>query len=73
MFRIGSLSFSVLVCLLGGMLFLVGGVLEGKDDKKDIDVGGGGKGIGGILVEGGFMGLVYGWISCGGGINVDVN
>uniref|UniRef100_A0A2K6V7W5 Zinc finger protein 503 n=1 Tax=Saimiri boliviensis boliviensis TaxID=39432 RepID=A0A2K6V7W5_SAIBB len=45
----------------------------GSDKKKDTDVGGGGKGAGGTSAEGGPTGLAHGRISCGGGINVDVN
>uniref|UniRef100_A0A250Y338 Zinc finger protein 503 n=1 Tax=Castor canadensis TaxID=51338 RepID=A0A250Y338_CASCN len=59
----------------GGMLPSAGSGPEGKDDKKDTDAGGGGssKGAGGASAEGGPTGLAHGRISCGGGINVDVN
>lgn len=58
------------------MLPSAGGGPEGKDDKKDSEAGGGGggsKGSGGASAEGGPTGLAHGRISCGGGINVDVN
>uniref|UniRef100_G1L4D4 Zinc finger protein 503 n=1 Tax=Ailuropoda melanoleuca TaxID=9646 RepID=G1L4D4_AILME len=74
--RTGSPSSSASACSPGGMLPSAGGGPEGKDDKKDPDVGGGGgnsKGSGGTSAEGGPAGLAHGRISCGGGINVDVN
>ena len=57
------------------MLPSAGGGPDGKDDKKDPEAGGGGgsKGPGGASAEGGPTGLAHGRVSCGGGINVDVN
>uniref|UniRef100_G3U893 Zinc finger protein 503 n=1 Tax=Loxodonta africana TaxID=9785 RepID=G3U893_LOXAF len=72
--RTGSPSSSASACSPGGMLTSAGGGPEGKDDKKDPDAGGGGnKGTGSASAEGGPAGLAHGRISCGGGINVEVN
>lgn len=73
--RTGSPSSSASACSPGGMLPSAGGGPEGKDDKKDPEAGGGGssKGSGGASADGVPAGLGHGRISCGGGINVDVN
>ncbi|OWK07928.1 hypothetical protein Celaphus_00008320, partial [Cervus elaphus hippelaphus] len=74
--KTGSPSSSASACSPGGMLPSAGGGPDGKDDKKDPEAGGGGggsKGSGGASAEGGPTGLAHGRISCGGGINVDVN
>nr|XP_014338423.1 PREDICTED: LOW QUALITY PROTEIN: zinc finger protein 503 [Bos mutus] len=66
--------YSASACSPGGMLPSAGGGPDGKDDKKDPEAGGGGQqGSGGSSAEGGPTGLAHGRISCGGGINVDVN